>query len=126
MPLTPFPLEVTLFMEICFRDFICTFLWSIFPQCFIFTNVFIYSQENPALPLQEALRLTIEACRVWIVCLRFGLETERFLEFYPIIMNHVKFLNTNFPMVSVCFIFFDIRSQFRQNFLSAIAPISLC
>ena len=61
----------------------------------------IYSQENAALPLQEALRLTIEACRVWIVCLRFGLETERFREFYPIIINHIKFLNTNVSMVEV-------------------------
>jgi hypothetical protein len=69
------------------------------------TRPILSSNENAALPLQEALRLTIEACRVWIVCLRFGLETERFLEFYPIIINHIKFLNTNVSMVDVSFQF---------------------
>ena len=53
---------------------------------------------NPVIQIQESLKLTIEAYRTWVTCLRYGMMVNAFIDFHPVLMSHISYLKSNISM----------------------------
>ena len=68
--------------------------------------------------IQEFLRLIVESGRLWIVCLKYGLGIQLFMEYYPILMKHLVYFNTHLSMTD------DLKaSKFNYHFAVVILEI---
>ena len=68
--------------------------------------------------VQESLRLIVEAGRSWIVCLRYGLTTDLFMEYHPILMRHLVYLNNHLIMTDD-----EKASKFNYHFAVVILEV---
>ena len=68
--------------------------------------------------VQESLRLIVESGRTWIVCLRYGLTTDLFMEYHPILMRHLVYLNNHLSMTDD-----EKASKFNYHFAVVILEV---
>ena len=68
--------------------------------------------------VQESLRLIVEAARTWIICLKYGLATDLFMEFHPVLMRHLIYFNSNLSLSHD-----EKSSKFNFHFAVAILEI---
>jgi hypothetical protein len=93
---------------------------EIIAKCDLGSKILCYLSIEPESSslLQEMLRLIDEAGRCWIVCLRYGLEPGLFMEYHPILMRHLVYLNTHLSITDDC-----KASKFNYHFAMVIFEI---
>ena len=69
-------------------------------------------------PMHEALRLTIEAARTWITCLKYGHLSDQFVTYHPILMRQLLYLQTKITMNDV-----SASQKFNFHFGTAIMEV---
>merc|ERR1719211_207572 len=60
--------------------------YNLAPKLLVYASLEPGSSANPVIHIQESLKLTIEAYRTWITCLRYGFMVNDFIEFHPILI----------------------------------------